>query len=36
MPDSSLHTTQLRHWVERIRAGDRFSREELHALLRNL
>jgi len=29
MPDSSLHTTQLRRWVERIRAGDRSAREEM-------
>jgi RNA polymerase sigma-70 factor (ECF subfamily) len=29
MPDSSLHTTQLRRWVERIRAGDRAAREEM-------
>jgi RNA polymerase sigma-70 factor (ECF subfamily) len=29
MPDSSLHTTQLRRWVERIRAGDFTAREEM-------
>ena len=29
MPDSSLHTTQLRNWVERIRAGDLAAREEM-------
>jgi RNA polymerase sigma-70 factor (ECF subfamily) len=29
MPDSSLHTTQLRRWVERMRAGDLAAREEL-------
>jgi RNA polymerase sigma-70 factor (ECF subfamily) len=29
MPDSSLHTTQLRRWVERIRAGDLSARDEL-------
>lgn len=29
MPDSSLHTIQLRRWVERIRAGDLSAREEL-------
>jgi RNA polymerase sigma-70 factor (ECF subfamily) len=29
MPNSSLHTTQLRRWVERIRAGDLSAREEL-------
>jgi RNA polymerase sigma-70 factor (ECF subfamily) len=29
MPDSSLHTTQLRRWFERIRAGDRSAREEM-------
>ncbi len=40
MPDSSLHTTQLRRWVERIRAGDRAAREEMlravHARLERL
>jgi RNA polymerase sigma-70 factor (ECF subfamily) len=29
MPNSSLHTTQLRRWVERIRLGDRSAREEM-------
>jgi RNA polymerase sigma-70 factor (ECF subfamily) len=29
MPDSSLHTTQLRRWVDRIRAGDASAREEM-------
>ncbi len=29
MPDSSLHTTQLRRWVERMRGGDLSAREEL-------
>lgn len=29
MPDSSLHTTQLRRWVERMRAGDLPAREEM-------
>lgn len=29
MPDSSLHTTLLRRWVERIRAGDLSARDEL-------
>jgi RNA polymerase sigma-70 factor (ECF subfamily) len=29
MPDSSLHTTQLRRWVQRIRAGDLAAREEM-------
>jgi RNA polymerase sigma-70 factor (ECF subfamily) len=28
MPDSSLHTTQFRRWVERLRAGDLAAREE--------
>ena len=37
MPDSSLHTTQLRLWVERIRAGDLSAREEmLHAVYARL
>jgi RNA polymerase sigma-70 factor (ECF subfamily) len=38
--DSSLHTTQLRRWVERIRAGDRSARDEMlraaHARLERL
>jgi RNA polymerase sigma-70 factor (ECF subfamily) len=29
MPNTSLHTTQLRRWVERIRAGDLSAREEM-------
>jgi RNA polymerase sigma-70 factor (ECF subfamily) len=29
MPDSLLHTTQLRRWVARIRAGDLSAREEM-------
>jgi RNA polymerase sigma-70 factor (ECF subfamily) len=29
MPDSSLHTTQLRCWAESIRAGDLAAREEM-------
>jgi RNA polymerase sigma factor (sigma-70 family) len=29
MPDSSLHTTQLRRWVERMRLGDLSAREEM-------
>jgi DNA-directed RNA polymerase specialized sigma24 family protein len=29
MPDSSLHTTQLRRWAARIRAGDRAACEEM-------
>lgn len=29
MPDSSLRTTQLRRWVEHIRAGDLSAREEM-------
>jgi RNA polymerase sigma-70 factor (ECF subfamily) len=29
MPDSSLRTTQLRRWVERIRDGDLAAREEM-------
>jgi RNA polymerase sigma-70 factor (ECF subfamily) len=29
MSDSSLHTTQLRRWVERIRAGDLAARDEM-------
>ena len=29
MPDSSLHTTQLRRWVERIRKGDRAACDEM-------
>jgi RNA polymerase sigma-70 factor (ECF subfamily) len=29
MPGSSLHTTQLRRWVERLRAGDLSAREEM-------
>jgi RNA polymerase sigma-70 factor (ECF subfamily) len=40
MLDSSLHTTQLRRWVERIRAGDLAAREEMlraaHARLERL
>jgi RNA polymerase sigma-70 factor (ECF subfamily) len=40
MSDSSLHTTQLRRWVERIRAGDRSARDEMlravHARLERL
>jgi RNA polymerase sigma-70 factor (ECF subfamily) len=33
MPGTSLHTTQLRRWVERIRAGDLAARDEmLHAV----
>jgi RNA polymerase sigma-70 factor (ECF subfamily) len=40
VPDSSLHTTQLRRWVERIRAGDLAAREEMlravHARLERL
>jgi RNA polymerase sigma factor (sigma-70 family) len=40
MLDSALHTTQLRRWVERIRAGDRAAREEMlraaHARLERL
>jgi RNA polymerase sigma-70 factor (ECF subfamily) len=40
MPDSSLHTTQLRRWVERLRAGDRSAHEEMlratHARLERL
>ena len=37
MPDPSLHTTQLRRWVERIRAGDVSAREEmLHAVYARL
>jgi RNA polymerase sigma-70 factor (ECF subfamily) len=29
MPDSSLHTTQLRRWVTRMRDGDLSAREEM-------
>jgi RNA polymerase sigma-70 factor (ECF subfamily) len=29
MPNSSLHTTQIRNWVKRIRAGDLAAREEM-------
>jgi hypothetical protein len=29
MPDTSLNTTQLHRWVERIRAGDLAAREEM-------
>jgi RNA polymerase sigma-70 factor (ECF subfamily) len=29
MSDSSLHTTQLRRWVEHLRAGDLSAREEM-------
>jgi RNA polymerase sigma factor (sigma-70 family) len=29
MPDSSLHATQLRRWVQRIRAGDLAARDEM-------
>jgi RNA polymerase sigma-70 factor (ECF subfamily) len=40
VPDSSLHTTQLRRWAERIRAGDRSAGEEMlravHARLERL
>ncbi len=40
MLDSSLHTSQLRRWVERIRAGDLAAREEMlravHARLERL
>jgi RNA polymerase sigma-70 factor (ECF subfamily) len=40
MSGSSLHTTQLRRWVERIRAGDHSAREEMlraaHARLERL
>jgi RNA polymerase sigma-70 factor (ECF subfamily) len=40
MPDSSLHTTQLRRWVARIRDGDLAAREEMlgavHARLERL
>jgi RNA polymerase sigma-70 factor (ECF subfamily) len=40
MSDPSLHTTQLRRWVERMRAGDRAAREEMlgavHARLERL
>jgi RNA polymerase sigma-70 factor (ECF subfamily) len=40
MPNSSLHTTQLRRWVERIRAGDLAARDEMlcagHARLERL
>jgi RNA polymerase sigma-70 factor (ECF subfamily) len=40
MAPSSLHTTQLRRWVERMRAGDRPAREEMlravHARLERL
>jgi RNA polymerase sigma-70 factor (ECF subfamily) len=40
MPDSSLHTTQLRRWVERIRGGDLAAREGMlravHARLERL
>jgi len=40
LPDSSVHTTKLRLWVERIRAGDLSVREDmlraLHARLERL
>ena len=40
MLDSALHTSQLRRWVERIRAGDLAAREEMlraaHARLERL
>jgi RNA polymerase sigma-70 factor (ECF subfamily) len=40
MPESSLHTTQLRRWVQRMRDGDRAAREEMlravHARLERL
>jgi RNA polymerase sigma-70 factor (ECF subfamily) len=40
MPHSSLHTTQLRRWADRIRAGDRSASEEMlravHARLERL
>jgi RNA polymerase sigma-70 factor (ECF subfamily) len=40
MPESSLHTTQLRRWVKRMRAGDLAAREEMlravHARLERL
>jgi RNA polymerase sigma-70 factor (ECF subfamily) len=40
MPDASVHTTQLRRWVERIRAGDRSAGDEMlravHARLERL
>jgi RNA polymerase sigma factor (sigma-70 family) len=40
MPDSSLHTTQLRRWVVRMRNGDLSAREEMlcavHARLERL
>jgi RNA polymerase sigma-70 factor (ECF subfamily) len=40
MPHSSLHTTQLRRWVERLRAGDLAAWEEMlravHARLEQL
>ena len=29
MPDSSVHTTQLHGWLERMRAGDLAAREEM-------
>jgi RNA polymerase sigma-70 factor (ECF subfamily) len=29
MPDSSVHTTQLHRWLERIRSDDRAARDEL-------
>jgi hypothetical protein len=29
MPYSSLHTTQVRRWVERLRAADFAAREEM-------
>jgi RNA polymerase sigma-70 factor (ECF subfamily) len=31
MSEPSLHTTQLRRWLERMRAGDRAARDELFA-----
>lgn len=29
MPEPSIHTTQLHHWLERMRAGDRTAQDEL-------
>jgi RNA polymerase sigma-70 factor (ECF subfamily) len=40
MPDASVHTTQLRRWVERMRGGDLSARDEMlravHARLERL
>jgi RNA polymerase sigma-70 factor (ECF subfamily) len=35
MPDASLHTVQLHHWLDRIRAGDDEARDELIRMVCN-